>query len=190
MLSIDQAARSRTCGSSRTECNERSAMSNTSANPSSTASRWIRLRGRIARARRDSWRWPRRGRRDAQCTHHRLRPQQLHGDYPDFLAVRGEVYMPKTPSKRTTASASSAASPSPTRGTRPPARSGSSTLGRRRNPLAVFYFDVLEASELEDASGRTRAVPRVRPAGERPRGGSGRYRGRGRLPRPATRGPR
>jgi len=99
---------------------------------------------------------------------------------------------PKTPSKRTTASASSAArSPSPTRGTRPPARSGSSTP--RSSPSARSR-SLLRRARSErtrgHASGRTRAVPRVRPAGERPRGGSGRYRGRGRLPRPATRGPR
>ncbi len=55
-------------------------------------------------------------------------PQRLRGDYPDFLAVRGEVYIPRDASRRSTASASSAArTPSRTPATPPPGRSASST---------------------------------------------------------------
>jgi len=79
-------------------------------------------------------------------------PQQLHGDYPDFLAVRGEVYMPKDAFQAHNRERIE-------RGEEPFANPRNATAGTIRQldpsvvaerPLAVFYFDVLEASELED----------------------------------------
>ncbi|WP_226004657.1 NAD-dependent DNA ligase LigA [Natrinema salinisoli] len=79
-------------------------------------------------------------------------PQQLHGDYPDSLAVRGEVYMPKDAFQAHNRERIE-------RGEEPFANPRNATAGTIRQldpsvvadrPLAVFYFDVLEASELED----------------------------------------
>ncbi|SEH17454.1 DNA ligase (NAD+) [Natronorubrum sediminis] len=80
-------------------------------------------------------------------------PQQLHGDYPDFLAVRGEVYMPKDAFQAHNRERIE-------RGEEPFANPRNATAGTIRQldpsivadrPLEVFYFDVLEASDLEDS---------------------------------------
>ncbi|WP_222915941.1 NAD-dependent DNA ligase LigA [Natrinema sp. SYSU A 869] len=80
-------------------------------------------------------------------------PQQLHGDYPDFLAVRGEVYMPKDAFQAHNRERIE-------RGEEPFANPRNATAGTIRQldpavvakrPLAVFYFDVLAASDLEDS---------------------------------------
>ncbi|THE66239.1 NAD-dependent DNA ligase LigA [Salinadaptatus halalkaliphilus] len=80
-------------------------------------------------------------------------PQQLHGDYPDFLAVRGEVYMPKDAFQSHNRERIE-------RGEEPFANPRNATAGTIRQldpsivadrPLEVFYFDVLEASDLEDS---------------------------------------
>ncbi len=79
-------------------------------------------------------------------------PQHLHGDYPDFLAVRGEVYMPKDAFQAYNRERIE-------RGEEPFANPRNATAGTIRQldpaivaerPLAVFYFDVLAASELAD----------------------------------------
>lgn len=79
-------------------------------------------------------------------------PQQLHGDYPETLAVRGEVYMPKDEFQRHNRERIE-------RGEEPFANPRNATAGTIRQldpsvvaerPLAVFYFDVLAASDLED----------------------------------------
>ncbi|MFC6768852.1 NAD-dependent DNA ligase LigA, partial [Natrinema soli] len=79
-------------------------------------------------------------------------PQQLHGDHPEFLAVRGEVYMPKDAFQAHNRERIE-------RGEDPFANPRNATAGTIRQldpavvaerPLAVFYFDVLAASELED----------------------------------------
>ncbi|AFO55908.1 NAD-dependent DNA ligase LigA [Natrinema sp. J7-2] len=80
-------------------------------------------------------------------------PQQLHGDYPDFLTVRGEVYMPKDAFQAYNRERIE-------RGEDPFANPRNATAGTIRQldpsvvaerPLAVFYFDVLEASNLADS---------------------------------------
>ncbi|MXV62647.1 NAD-dependent DNA ligase LigA [Natronorubrum sp. JWXQ-INN-674] len=80
-------------------------------------------------------------------------PQRLHGDYPDFLAVRGEVYMPKDAFQTHNRERIE-------RGEEPFANPRNATAGTIRQldssvvadrPLEVFYFDVLEASDLENS---------------------------------------
>ncbi|MFD1565088.1 NAD-dependent DNA ligase LigA [Haloarchaeobius amylolyticus] len=80
-------------------------------------------------------------------------PQRLHGDYPDFLAVRGEVYMPKDAFQAYNRERIE-------RGEDPFANPRNATAGTIRQldpsvvaerPLSVFFFDVLEASELADS---------------------------------------
>ena len=80
-------------------------------------------------------------------------PQRLHGDHPDFLAVRGEVYMPKDAFQAHNRDRIE-------RGEDPFANPRNATAGTIRQldpavvadrPLEVFFFDVLEASELEDS---------------------------------------
>ncbi|NKE34505.1 NAD-dependent DNA ligase LigA [Natronococcus sp. JC468] len=80
-------------------------------------------------------------------------PQKLHGDHPDFLAVRGEVYMPKDAFQAHNRERIE-------RGEEPFANPRNATAGTIRQldpsvvaerPLEVFYFDVLEASELADS---------------------------------------
>ncbi|APW99992.1 DNA ligase (NAD(+)) LigA [Halobiforma lacisalsi AJ5] len=80
-------------------------------------------------------------------------PQRLHGDYPDFLAVRGEVYMPKDAFQAYNRERIE-------RGEDPFANPRNATAGTIRQldpavvaerPLEVFYFDVLAASDLEDS---------------------------------------
>ncbi|NUB89956.1 NAD-dependent DNA ligase LigA [Haloterrigena sp. SYSU A121-1] len=80
-------------------------------------------------------------------------PQKLHGDYPDFLAVRGEVYMPKDAFQKHNRERIE-------RGEEPFANPRNATAGTIRQldpsivadrPLEVFFFDVLEASDLEDS---------------------------------------
>ncbi|WP_339105534.1 NAD-dependent DNA ligase LigA [Haloterrigena salinisoli] len=82
-------------------------------------------------------------------------PQRLHGDYPDFLAVRGEVYMPKDAFQEHNRERIE-------RGEEPFANPRNATAGTIRQldpsvvadrPLEVFFFDVLEASDLEDSHG-------------------------------------
>ncbi|RKD93548.1 NAD-dependent DNA ligase LigA [Halopiger aswanensis] len=80
-------------------------------------------------------------------------PQKLHGDYPDRLAVRGEVYMPKDAFQAYNRERIE-------RGEEPFANPRNATAGTIRQldpsivaerPLDVFFFDVLEASDLEDS---------------------------------------
>ncbi|ELZ06414.1 NAD-dependent DNA ligase LigA [Natrialba chahannaoensis JCM 10990] len=80
-------------------------------------------------------------------------PQKLHGDYPDFLVVRGEVFMPKSAFQEYNRKRIE-------RGEEPFANPRNATAGTIRQldpeivaerPLDVFYFDVLAASELEDS---------------------------------------
>ncbi len=80
-------------------------------------------------------------------------PQKLHGNPPDVLAVRGEVYMPKDGFQALNRERIE-------RGEEPFANPRNATAGTIRQldptivadrPLAVFYFDVLEASELADS---------------------------------------
>ncbi|AEH36228.1 NAD-dependent DNA ligase LigA [Halopiger xanaduensis] len=80
-------------------------------------------------------------------------PQRLHGDYPDFLAVRGEVYMPKDAFQAHNRERIE-------RGEDPFANPRNATAGTIRQldpsvvaerPLEVFFFDVLEATDLEDS---------------------------------------
>ncbi len=80
-------------------------------------------------------------------------PQRLHGDYPDLLVVRGEVYMPKDAFQAHNRERIE-------RGEEPFANPRNATAGTIRQldpsvvadrPLQVFFFDVLDASELEDS---------------------------------------
>ncbi|MFA9504005.1 NAD-dependent DNA ligase LigA [Natrinema sp. H-ect1] len=80
-------------------------------------------------------------------------PQRLRGDHPEFLAVRGEVYMPKDAFQAYNRERIE-------RGEDPFANPRNATAGTIRQldptvvaerPLAVFYFDVLEASDLADS---------------------------------------
>ncbi|WP_265109251.1 NAD-dependent DNA ligase LigA [Halosolutus halophilus] len=80
-------------------------------------------------------------------------PQRLHGDYPDFLAVRGEVYMPKDAFQDYNRERIE-------RGEEPFANPRNATAGTIRQldpsivaerPLDVFFFDVLDASDLQDS---------------------------------------
>ncbi|MFA9416324.1 NAD-dependent DNA ligase LigA [Natrinema sp. HArc-T2] len=80
-------------------------------------------------------------------------PQRLHGDHPEFLAVRGEVYMPKDAFQEYNRERIE-------RGDEPFANPRNATAGTIRQldpsvvaerPLSVFFFDVLEASELADS---------------------------------------
>ncbi|WP_226039696.1 NAD-dependent DNA ligase LigA [Natrinema sp. DC36] len=80
-------------------------------------------------------------------------PQRLHGDHPDFLAVRGEVYMPKDAFQAHNRERIE-------RGEEPFANPRNATAGTIRQldpsvvaerPLEVFFFDVLEASDLADS---------------------------------------
>ncbi|WP_435359989.1 NAD-dependent DNA ligase LigA [Haloarchaeobius sp. DFWS5] len=76
-------------------------------------------------------------------------PQLLRGDYPDFLAVRGEVYMPKDAFQAYNKERVE-------RGEEPFANPRNATAGTIRQqdpsvvaerPLSIFFFDVLESSE-------------------------------------------
>ncbi|WP_252697843.1 NAD-dependent DNA ligase LigA [Natronosalvus vescus] len=80
-------------------------------------------------------------------------PQKLHDDPPEFFAVRGEVYMPKDAFQAHNRERIE-------RGEDPFANPRNATAGTIRQldpavvaerPLEVFYFDVLEASDLEDS---------------------------------------
>jgi len=80
-------------------------------------------------------------------------PQRLHGDYPDFLAVRGEVYMPKDAFQehnRERIERGEEAFANPRNATAGTIRQLDPSVVAER-PLDVFFFDVLEASELEDS---------------------------------------
>ncbi|WP_276255303.1 NAD-dependent DNA ligase LigA [Halomontanus rarus] len=79
-------------------------------------------------------------------------PQRLHDDPPERFAVRGEVYMPKDDFQAYNRERIE-------RGDDPFANPRNATAGTLRQldpgvvaerPLEVFYFDVLDASELED----------------------------------------
>ncbi|WP_254762575.1 NAD-dependent DNA ligase LigA [Natrinema marinum] len=79
-------------------------------------------------------------------------PQRLHGDYPDFLAVRGEVYMPKDAFQehnRERIERGEEAFANPRNATAGTIRQLDPAVVAER-PLEVFFFDVLAASELED----------------------------------------
>ncbi|MFW6317482.1 MAG: NAD-dependent DNA ligase LigA [Halorubrum sp.] len=80
-------------------------------------------------------------------------PERLHDAPPDFFAVRGEVYMPKDAFQAYNRERLE-------RGDEPFANPRNAAAGTIRQldpsivaerPLEVFYFDVLDASELEDA---------------------------------------
>ncbi|WP_247003156.1 NAD-dependent DNA ligase LigA [Halosolutus gelatinilyticus] len=80
-------------------------------------------------------------------------PQRLRDDRPDFLAVRGEVYMPKDAFQEHNRERIE-------RGEEPFANPRNAAAGTIRQldpsivaerPLDVFFFDVLEASDLEDS---------------------------------------
>ncbi|RZV11829.1 DNA ligase (NAD+) [Natrinema hispanicum] len=80
-------------------------------------------------------------------------PQRLHGDHPEFLVVRGEVYMPKDAFQEYNRERIE-------RGEDPFANPRNATAGTIRQldpsvvaerPLSVFFFDVLEASDLADS---------------------------------------
>ena len=79
-------------------------------------------------------------------------PQQLRGDYPEFLAVRGEVYMPRDGFQELNRERVE-------RGDDPfanPRNAAAGTLRQldpsvvARRPLAVFFFAVLDASRSFD----------------------------------------
>ncbi len=76
-------------------------------------------------------------------------PQRLHGDHPDFLAVRGEVYMPKDAFQEHNRERIE-------RGEEPFANPRNATAGTIRQldpsvvaerPLEVFFFDTLDSSD-------------------------------------------
>ncbi|WP_290809914.1 NAD-dependent DNA ligase LigA [Halovivax sp.] len=76
-------------------------------------------------------------------------PQRLHGDHPDFLAVRGEVYMPKDAFQAHNRERIE-------RGEEPFANPRNATAGTIRQldpsvvaerPLQVFFFEVLDSSD-------------------------------------------
>ncbi len=80
-------------------------------------------------------------------------PSRLGGHHPDFLAVRGEVYMPKDAFQAHNRERIE-------RGEEPFANPRNATAGTIRQldpavvaerPLEVFFFDVLDASDLEDS---------------------------------------
>ena len=80
-------------------------------------------------------------------------PSRLGGNHPDFLAVRGEVYMPKDAFQAHNRERIE-------RGEEPFANPRNATAGTIRQldpsvvaerPLEVFFFDVLDASDLEDS---------------------------------------
>lgn len=79
--------------------------------------------------------------------------QRLHGDYPDFLAVRGEVYMPRDAFQehnRERIERGEEAFANPRNATAGTIRQLDPSVVAER-PLEVFFFDVLEASELEES---------------------------------------
>ncbi|MHC3436655.1 NAD-dependent DNA ligase LigA [Natrialbaceae archaeon A-gly3] len=80
-------------------------------------------------------------------------PSRLGGDHPEFLAVRGEVYMPKDAFQEHNRERIE-------RGEEPFANPRNATAGTIRQldpsvvaerPLEVFFFDVLNGSSLEDS---------------------------------------
>ncbi|ARS91728.1 DNA ligase (NAD(+)) LigA [Natrarchaeobaculum aegyptiacum] len=80
-------------------------------------------------------------------------PQRLHGEYPDSLAVRGEVYMPKDAFQAYNRERIE-------RGEEPFANPRNATAGTIRQldpavvadrPLDVFFFDILDSSDGIDA---------------------------------------
>ncbi|WP_435348114.1 NAD-dependent DNA ligase LigA [Haloarchaeobius sp. HRN-SO-5] len=79
----------------------------------------------------------------------RALPQRLRGDYPDYLAVRGEVYMPKSAFQAYNKERVE-------RGDEPFANPRNATAGTIRQqdptvvaerPLSIYVFDVLESSD-------------------------------------------
>ncbi|PSP63824.1 DNA ligase (NAD(+)) LigA, partial [Halobacteriales archaeon QH_8_67_36] len=83
-------------------------------------------------------------------------PQRLRGDYPDFLAVRGEVYMPREPFtayNRERVESGEDPFANPRNAAAGTLRQLDPTITARR-PLAVFFFGVLDASvDFESHSG-------------------------------------
>ena len=75
-------------------------------------------------------------------------PQRLRGDYPDFLAVRGEVYMPReafTAYNRERVESGEDPFANPRNAAAGTLRQLDPTITAQR-PLAVFFFGVLDAS--------------------------------------------
>ncbi|AXR79492.1 NAD-dependent DNA ligase LigA [Natrarchaeobaculum sulfurireducens] len=76
-------------------------------------------------------------------------PQRLHGDYPDFLAVRGEVYMPKDAFQehnRERIERGEKAFANPRNATAGTIRQLDPSVVAER-PLEVFFFDTLDSSD-------------------------------------------
>jgi DNA ligase (NAD+) len=75
-------------------------------------------------------------------------PQRLRGDYPDFLAVRGEVYMPKedfTAHNKERVETGEEPFANPRNATAGTLRQQDPSVVAER-PLSVFFFDVLDSS--------------------------------------------
>ena len=75
-------------------------------------------------------------------------PQRLRGDYPEYLAVRGEVYMPKddfTAHNKARVEAGEEPFANPRNATAGTLRQQDPSVVAER-PLSVFFFDVLDAS--------------------------------------------
>ncbi|WP_256296237.1 NAD-dependent DNA ligase LigA [Haloarchaeobius salinus] len=76
-------------------------------------------------------------------------PQRLRGDYPDYLAVRGEVYMPKddfTAHNKERVEAGGEPFANPRNATAGTLRQQDPSVVAER-PLSVFFFDVLDSSQ-------------------------------------------
>ncbi|WP_254861486.1 NAD-dependent DNA ligase LigA [Halovivax gelatinilyticus] len=76
-------------------------------------------------------------------------PQRLHGEHPDFLAVRGEVYMPKDAFQaynRERIERGEEAFANPRNATAGTIRQLDPTVVAER-PLSVFFFEVLDSSD-------------------------------------------
>ena len=89
-------------------------------------------------------------------------PQRLRGDYPDFLAVRGEVYMPRaafTAYNRERVESGEDPFANPRNAAAGTLRQLDPTVTAQR-PLAVFFFGVLDASvEFESHSALHERLP-------------------------------
>ncbi len=89
-------------------------------------------------------------------------PQRLRGDYPDFLAVRGEVYMPReafTAYNRERVESGEDPFANPRNAAAGTLRQLDPTITAER-PLAVFFFGVLDASvDFESHAGIHEQLP-------------------------------
>ncbi|WP_336001147.1 NAD-dependent DNA ligase LigA [Halorientalis halophila] len=80
-------------------------------------------------------------------------PQRLRGDYPEFLAVRGEVFMPKAAFReynRERVERGEDAFANPRNAAAGTLRQLDPSITAER-PLAVYFFDVLETSDAPDS---------------------------------------